>query len=124
MLVLKDGTRVPGVTTITGQLDKPFLVKWANNLGKNGIDSEEVRNKKAKLGTMIHNIIESHLLKKELDISKYDNEELEIGDEAYLRYVSWEQNHKIECIETEKELVSETYKFGGILDVYCKLDGL
>lgn len=73
---------------------------------------------------MIHNIIESHLLKQELDISQYTNEELELGDEAYLRYISWENEHTLEEIEVEKELVSETYKFGGILDIYCKLDGL
>lgn len=124
MLVLKDGTKVPGVTTITGQLDKPFLVKWANNLGKKGIDCDEIRTNKAKIGTMIHNIIESHLLKQELDISIYNDEELEIGDEAYSRYFDWELNHLVECVEVEKELVSEAYKFGGILDVYCKLDGL
>ena len=33
------GTRVPGATTIIGILDKPALIKWANNLGLAGIDS-------------------------------------------------------------------------------------
>ena len=30
----------PGATTIIGQVDKPFLVKWANNLGLDGKDYE------------------------------------------------------------------------------------
>ena len=34
---LKDGTYVPGTTTITGLENKPFLVPWANRLGLEGI---------------------------------------------------------------------------------------
>ena len=30
---LADGTAVPGVTTVLSVLNKPALVKWANNLG-------------------------------------------------------------------------------------------
>ena len=36
----KDGKRVPGVTTILGVINKPALVRWANNLGLQGIDSQ------------------------------------------------------------------------------------
>ena len=31
---LADGTRVPGATTITGLLNKPHLVRWANKIGR------------------------------------------------------------------------------------------
>ena len=34
----------------------------------------------------------------------------------------WEEQHKVEPIFCEKPLVSEIYKFGGIIDFYCKLD--
>ena len=34
---LVDGTKVPSVTTVLGILNKPALVKWANNLGLQGI---------------------------------------------------------------------------------------
>ena len=36
--LLKDKTRVPGVTTITGILDKPALKTWANKIGLQGIE--------------------------------------------------------------------------------------
>lgn len=121
---LKDGTYAPGSTTILGQLDKPFLVKWANNLGKKGIDSTEYTNEKAKIGELIHRIIQSHLLHTELDVSNYTDEELVIAEKAFYRYLDWERQHIIEDIEVEKELVSETYKYGGLLDIYCKVDGL
>ena len=123
MLRLKDGTIVPGATTIVGQLDKTFLVKWANKLGKEGKDVEEYTKQKARLGTLIHNIIQSHLLQRELDISAYSDDELSCGDKAYFRYLEWEKQHTIEEVEIEKELVSELYKYGGYLDLYCKLDG-
>ncbi len=35
---LKNGLLVPGVTTVTGVLDKPALIIWANRLGLQGID--------------------------------------------------------------------------------------
>ena len=38
---LANGDIVPGVTTITGRISKPFLVKWANNLGLEGIDYDK-----------------------------------------------------------------------------------
>ena len=49
-----DGTLVPGSTTITGLLNKPALVKWANNLGLQGIDSSKYVDKAARVGTLIH----------------------------------------------------------------------
>ena len=52
-----DGKRVPGVTTITGMLDKPGLVKWANNLGLQGIDSAEHVKNLARIGTLAHLMI-------------------------------------------------------------------
>jgi ketopantoate reductase len=52
-----DGKRVPGVTTITGMLDKPGLVKWANNLGLQGIDSTEHVKNLARIGTLAHLLI-------------------------------------------------------------------
>ena len=31
---LKDGTKVPGSTTVVGLINKPYLLEWANKLGK------------------------------------------------------------------------------------------
>ena len=46
---LQDGTLVPGATTVTGLLNKPALVKWANNLGLQGIDSSKYVDKAARV---------------------------------------------------------------------------
>jgi len=41
---LKDGTPIPGVTTVCNQLDKPQLLDWAWKLGKKGKDWREQRD--------------------------------------------------------------------------------
>lgn len=93
-------------------------------MGKQGKDVNEYKEEKARLGTLIHNIIQSHLLQRELDISRYSEEELRLGEQAFYRYLEWEKQHTIENVEVEKGLVSETYKYGGYLDIYCKVDGV
>lgn len=124
-LKLKSGRYVPGATTITGLLDKPFLVTWANELGLQGIEYESFVEKKAKLGTLIHNIIQSHITHTEIEIPvEVTDEELAMAEQAFHRYMEWEDNHKLSNIEIEKPLVSETYQYGGYLDIYCKVDGI
>ena len=122
-LKLKDGTIVPGATKILKQLSKDFLITWANNLGKKGIDYNECVSHSAVVGDIIHTIIQSHLLHIPVDISTYDPQDLLEAEKAFNRYMEWEKQHTIEFVEVEKELVSETYKFGGYLDIYCRLDG-
>lgn len=122
-LILKDGTRVPGATTISGLLDKPFLVKWANKLGKQGIDVTEYTNDTARKGTLVHSIIESHNNHESIDLSAYADDEIKVASDVfYQHYKKWEDMHQIEPIFSEHSLVSEEYRFGGILDFYAKLD--
>lgn len=123
-LRLKDGTRVPGATTVIGLLDKPFLVPWANRLGFKGIDSTEYTNKAAKRGTLIHTVLESHVLNEEveIDMSQYTESEISNAVEHLNYYKEWEAKHKVEPIWCEHPLVSETYKFGGYVDFYAKVD--
>ena len=123
-LLLNDGTQVPGATTISGLLDKPFLVKWANKLGKQQIDVEEYTNHAKKLGQLIHTIVESHVLHKEVELDEYTDEEIDLcGKVFYSNYMKWEKEHKLEVIQVEMPLVSHIFKYGGIIDMYCKLDG-
>ena len=118
-----DGQIVPGASTITGLLNKPMLVKWANNLGLQGIDSSKYTDKAASIGTLIHYLVECHITKKKPDLSDYAPSEIEIANVGLKKYLDWESKHTIEPIFNEEQFVSNEYKYGGTADFYCILDG-
>ena len=121
---LENGEGVPGVTTIIGQLNKPALIIWANRLGLQGIDSSKFRDDKADIGTLAHEMILAHLSKRKPETEDYSKNQIDAAENAFLSYLEWEKGHKIEPILTEKQLVSERYKYGGTLDFYGLVDGV
>jgi len=114
---------VPGVTTVLGILNKPALVKWANNLGLQGIDSTKYVSDLASIGTLTHSMIEGHLMASPPDLSEYSPDEITKAKVAFEKYLKWEKEQKLEPILIEKLLVSELFQFGGQIDLYAKLNG-
>ena len=120
---LPDGTKIPGVTTVLGILNKPALVKWANNLGLQGIDSSKYRDEMADIGTLAHQMILDYFKGDKTDTSEYSSSQIELAENCLLSFWEWEKGHKIEVILAEAKLVSQEYRFGGTIDCFCKLDG-
>lgn len=121
---LADGTKVPGATTIISQLNMPYLLKWANKLGLQGIEYDSYMKGQANVGKLFHSILESYYFKTEVDLTKYNQPEISEAEYMFFnKYKEWEANKEIEPILSEKELVSESYKYGGIIDFYGKIDG-
>lgn len=119
-----DGVKVPGVTTVLGLLNKPALVKWANNLGLQGIDSSKYVDEKASIGTLAHAMITDKLIGKETDTSDYSKNQIDQAENSVLSFWEWEKDHKIEEVFfVERPLVSEVHKFGGTLDIYAQVNG-
>lgn len=119
-----DGKRVPGATTITGLLNKPHLVRWANKLGLEGIDSSKYTDEAAAVGTLAHALVQAHLQKEKLDMDMFSPIQVELAENALLSFFEWEKRHKIEPIICEIPMVSEKLRFGGTVDCYCMLDGV
>lgn len=119
-----DGKQVPGVTTILGVLNKPALVKWANNLGLQGIDSSRYVDKMASIGTLAHYMIQCHLAGEVPDFSAYSPEEIEKANNSLKSYHAWESQHTLKPLLCEAPLISERYRFGGTIDCYCTLNGI
>jgi hypothetical protein len=119
----KDGKIIPGVTTITGILDKPALVKWANNLGLQGIDSSKYRDEMADIGTLAHYFIMCYLTGEEPDTSDYSKEQIDKAENCLLSFFEWEKSHPIKSLIVEQPLVSEQYQYGGTIDCYARCDG-
>ncbi len=123
--VLADGkTIVPGVSTIVNQLSKPALVPWANRLGLQGIDVSKYVDDKAMIGTLAHEMILAHLSKRKPETEDYSKNQTDAAENSFLSYLEWEKGHIIEPIMTEKQLISEGFRYGGTLDFYGNVDGV
>jgi hypothetical protein len=120
---LEDGTIVPGVTTVLGILNKPPLIKWANNLGLQGIDSSKYVDEKAAIGTLAHQMIAAYLRNEETDTSEYSKVQIDQAENAVLSFFEWEKTHYIEPVFVEEPIVSQQYKFGGTIDCLGKING-
>jgi len=118
---LKDGTRVPGVTTIIGRFkDSGGLLYWAFEQGQAAERGEisnlyDKRDEAADAGTLAHNLVEEHLKGNEPTILIGDD----IGKQAwqgYQNYLRWEKTTNMKIVSLETPMVSEVYKFGGTPD--------
>lgn len=122
-----DGKRVPGVTTILGVINKPALVKWANGLGLQGIDSSTYVDETAKVGTLAHEMIQEYLGGPAWDRSAYDAIQVDLAENAVIKFFEWEKQRgyegKFNTLGIEMPLVSEDGKFGGTIDWYGEIDG-
>jgi hypothetical protein len=121
---LADGTRVPGVTTVLGVLNKPGLVTWANNLGLEGIDCRKFVDVLGRIGTLAHHLVLCHLTGEIPDLDAYSAEERDRAENALISFFAWEKNHKVEVVQTEFPMVSEEGGFGGTVDLIANIDGV
>ncbi len=123
---LKDGKRVPSVTTITGVLDKPALVRWANQLGLKGIDSSTYVDALAAVGTLAHDMILADLSGGSVSAasSQADPATRDLAENSYLSFCAWRKQHDIRPIALEKSLVSERFRYGGRADMVAEVDGV
>ena len=118
-----EGKIVPGATTITGLLNKPFLVTWANRLGLEGIDSSKYTDEAATIGTLAHAMIQADLQDDTIDRTLYSPQQWDLAENALLSYYEWKNRHEIQPVFCEQQMVSDKLLYGGTVDCYCMLDG-
>jgi len=114
------GVRLPGVTTVLNELNKPALIGWANRMGLEGIDSTKFVDAAARVGTVAHARIEAYLHGLELDESNITPEELDLSANGFIRFMEWWDRSHLVCLGSELRLVSEKWQVGGTLDVLAK----
>lgn len=130
--------RFPNVTSITGVLDKPALIGWAERMGReevgrlikeldtshgltyDAIDfateqakgiSNRKKNAAADIGTDTHALIE-RILQGEVGIEIPDNLKTTIEN-----FSNWFNQSGIQSVElTEQQVVSTKYLYGGTID--------
>lgn len=117
-----DGLIVPGVTTVLQILNKPALVKWANNLGLQGIDSSRFRDKMADIGTLAHLMILDFFKQQKSDYSEYSPDDIDKAENCLISFYNWVNENDVKPIDVEVRFVSELYRYGGTVDLYCWLN--
>jgi hypothetical protein len=124
---LKDGTVVPGVTTICNRFkDAGGLIHWAWSQGMDGFDYRRTRDDAGDAGSLAHAMIEAHIHGERWDSSKddrYDPEVLKRAKNAFANFLAWSEQTKLRLIATELPLVSEVHRFGGTLDAIGEVLG-
>ena len=123
---LKDGTIVPGVTTITGTglgWNTQALIRWANRMGLEGVDTAKYVDDKAIIGTLGHAMVTDSLQGKKTNTDDYSKNQIEDAENSALSFFEWAKDKKLEPLLIEEPLVSEIYKFGGTPDIYAKVNG-
>ena len=115
---IKDGTIVPSVTTVLSILAKPGLIKWANDLGLQGIDSSKYVDAAGRVGTLIHYLVQCHLANEMPDLKDYTSNEIDMGETGLIKFLDWAKRAEPKPILLEAPLVSEKHRFGGTVDFY------
>lgn len=126
----KTGIPVVGVTTVLGVMNKPALVHWAWDLGMQGLDFRKVKDQAADIGTLAHWMCECHLQGLKPDTSPFSAEDIDAAENSFLKFLEWWDKAGLELIKVkdfdgiectnEVRMVSETYLYGGTLDLPCR----
>jgi hypothetical protein len=129
---LKDGTEVPGTTTITGRfMDKSALLHWAFQQGKKGARNLYDKSGEAlETGTVVHGMAELALKGRpaeEIDaylrVSLPEGEMRDNAKRAYKAFDTWRAAFQISTYKQEISLVSERHRYGGTLDNLAYING-
>ena len=125
------GTILPGVTTITGMLDKGFgMVHAAWKLGMKNIDYKKEWHRKRDIGTLTHLEIAADLeniagiVVPESILEEYTPQALEemreLAAENLEIYKDYEREMGLEPVLIEQPFISEYYQYGGTMDLVSR----
>ena len=115
------GKDYPGVTTVLNILEKKGLVRWANNLGLRGIDSNRFTTEAAEIGTLAHEMILSHFTGDPCDTKDYSANQIEKAKRSLTLFYKWVETYKPEPILIEAQLNSHRFEYGGTIDLFAIL---
>ncbi len=118
----RDGTLLPGVTSVLSVISKPALPVWANRLGFNRVNSTEHLRYLADAGTLAHSLIAQQLGGPAADYAGLSPDQITMAERALSGFYSWSEGKSLESREIELSLVSET-GYGGTLDALLVVDG-
>ncbi len=114
----KDGTIVPGGSTIAGVGDsQEFLLNWYYTMGQKGEDPKAHMRKAGDIGTVAHGMIECHFNGNVGDFSDFGQSDIDLGTMLYDKFMRWWDENNLVFVASEVQLVSEMHGYGGTLDL-------
>lgn len=114
---LKNGDKVPSVTTVLGRFkDSGGLIHWAWQLGCEGKNYREVRDKAADAGTLAHSMVDAWIHRAPVECPPEPADVAVKAKMAFSAFLEWADQTQLIATHTEMPLVSEVYKFGGTFD--------
>lgn len=116
------GKIVPGVTTISGQLDKPALLSWANRIGLEGYELNKYVDDLANVGELAHKMVSCYFSGEKVDTDDYTKKEISRAKNAFKSFKNWVSDD-IEVILHEKKIISDKLLYGGTPDLLVKIKG-
>lgn len=117
----KLGNVIPGVTTVLNLINKPALVPWAWNLGRQGIDYRKTTDRAANIGTIAHYLIECFLNGDEPEgMDEYAVNAIKTAKIATKNFEEWWNTQGLTMVGTEISLISEVMQVGGTIDCMAK----
>ena len=132
------GEKVPGVTTILGRVNKPFLIQWSADMaaehflaavksGRTDFDAihadarvahAKKRDASGESGSNVHGYAECFF--KGLPLPELLTDEAKRGVEAFHK---WLDEHHVKVLASERILFSQKYYYAGTCDFVAEVDG-
>lgn len=118
---LKDGTQVSGASSIAKLGDSPEgLIHWSWKLGMEGRDYKKVRDSAADSGTIAHFMSGCYLVNSDPDLREFTEAEISLAKPSYDKFLDFWQREQLIFIAQEEQLVHETLRFGGTIDLRAR----
>lgn len=122
------GEKYPSVTTVLDKTsDKSNLIAWRNRIGD--VQANIITKKATTRGTLIHNMLEKHILNEQVNIeeevqNKYEDEQTQKTIVKMYRQVeNVLQTHVTDVRSAEGQLFSHKLKVAGSCDLIASYDG-
>jgi hypothetical protein len=121
-----DGNKLPSVTGILSVINKPFLINWANKIGREeGVTTYEYNKPTLLIGTLVHAMCQSYFTGDLINYEGISEEVITQAKKCFLQFEKWIKSlPNITFWHPELSLSDPILGFGGTMDLVVKISGL
>jgi hypothetical protein len=120
----EDGGFVPSVTTILNAYPKDaHFFQWLKQVGE---EADTIRDEAGRRGSVVHSLTERYDAGEEINLlDNGGNIGFKLSEWAmFERYVQFRQNHPLDVIHSEFNVIDDKLGYAGTIDRIVQIDGL